>query len=139
MVKRVINGKAYNTDTATRIADNLHTVPGDLPEIAEVLYETKHGAYFLLWCNTLLECEHIKPLSDAEAQTWCENTNQEGDIVERAFGKFPEAGASETRTTLRLPGNLHQRASASAAAQGVSLNTYIRRLLERTDPRQAGE
>jgi predicted DNA binding CopG/RHH family protein len=60
-------------------------------------------------------------------------------IIERLFGVFPEAGAAETRITLRLPGNLHKRVSASAEAAKLSLNTYIMRLLERSEGRTAAQ
>lgn len=132
MVKRVINGKAYNTDTATRIDDNLHTAhPGDVPEVAKILYRTKHATFFLVISNQYIERDDIKPLSEEEARKWCENNNTDLDVMERHFGEFPEAGVSEMRTTLRMPSTLYEEASALAAAKDESLNTYIMRLLER--------
>jgi hypothetical protein len=136
-IKRVVDGKAYNTDTASFIWTNGD--PMDPPEIDEALYQTRHGAFFLWRSHTALDYEDVVPLSDEDAQKFCEIHGADVDVMERAFGAFPEAGAAETRTTLRLPGKLHQRVSASAAAAGVSVNTYIMRLLERSESHTAGQ
>jgi predicted HicB family RNase H-like nuclease len=137
MIKRVIDGKAYNTETATFLWGNGD--PNDPPDIAEGMYQTKHGAFFLVQEHLALEYANIKPMLDPEAQKWLEDHGADLDVMERAFGAFPEAGAAELRTTLRLPAALYQRVVAAANAEDVSLNTYIMRLLERSLSRTASQ
>jgi hypothetical protein len=127
--KRIINGKSYNTDTSTLA----HEVSAREDTFYEGLYQTKHGAFFLYWHDDLRDAGGIKPLSDDEAQKWLEKHAVNPAILERFFGCFPEAGASESRFTLRLPGNLYNRLCASAANAELSLNTYLMRLLERSE------
>ena len=127
--KKIINGKAYNTDTSTLV----HEVSGREDTIYDGLYQTKHGAFFLYWYDENREAGGIKPFSDDEAQKWLEKHDVAAEIIKRFFGNFPEAGASESRITLRLPGNLYNRISDSARAANLSLNTYLMRLLERSE------
>ena len=129
-LKRIIGGKTYNTDTSSLI----HEADVDPTGFRQqTLYQTPHGVFFLLWTDTDVGEAGIKPLSDTEAQEWLERMEAPAAVIEGVFGTFPEAGAAETRITLRLPGNLHQRISASAEAASLSLNTHIMRLLERSE------
>lgn len=132
--KRIINGKSYNTETSTLV----HEVSGREESNYDGLYQTKHGAFFLWWYDVAREASGIKPMSDDEAQKWLERLDVPAALLEQYFGDFPEAGASESRITLRLPGNLYKRVSASAAAANLSLNTYLMRLLERSESPNVG-
>lgn len=128
--KRIIDGKTYNTETATLV----YEVPRheDHP-LYDGLYQTKHGAFFLYWYDMDREAGDIKPFSDEDAQRWLEKHGAPASVIEQYIGAMPEAGAAETRLTLRLPGNLYHRVVASAAAAEVSVNTHIMRLLERSE------
>jgi hypothetical protein len=97
------------------------------------LYQTKHGAFFACWWHEDSGAAGINPLSDDEAQKWLEDHGAKASLIEKYFGEFPEGGAAESRITLRLPGNLYQQVLASATARNESLNTYIMRLLERSE------
>jgi predicted HicB family RNase H-like nuclease len=133
--KRIIDGKSYNTDTAALV----HEWRNDPTEMQyEGLYQTKHGAFFLSWYDDFHEAGGIKPMSDDEAQKWLEKRDASAAVIEQYFGTFPEAGAAESRITLRLPGNLFNRVSASATAAKLSMNTYIMRVLERSESRTIG-
>jgi HicB-like protein involved in pilus formation len=129
-IKRIIGGKTYNTDTSSLIHET-DVDPAGLRR--QALYQTRHGAFFLFWADTEIGEGGLKPLSDSEALEWLERVDVDAAVIEGVFGAFPEAGAAEVRTTLRLPGNLHQRVSASAEAAKLSLNTYIMRLLESSE------
>jgi predicted HicB family RNase H-like nuclease len=131
--KRIINGKSYNTETSTLV----HSVSARNDMVFDGLYQTKHGAFFLYWYDEDREAGGIKPMSDDDAQRWLEKHDADAVIIERYFGTFPEAGAAESRITLRLPGNLYNRVAASAAAANLSMNTYLMRLLERSETRTA--
>lgn len=46
-MKKVINGKMYNTETAKALATSYHGTPGDFSYYEETLYKKKTGEYFL--------------------------------------------------------------------------------------------
>jgi predicted HicB family RNase H-like nuclease len=126
--KRIIDGKAYNTETAVIV----WAVEDEGPfSGGSGLYRTKHGAFFLAWESAEFDASGIKPLTDEQALQWLELHDASADLLEQLFGPFPEGGAAEVRVSLRLPGTLHQQMVAAAAAQGVSLNTYAMRALQR--------
>ncbi len=126
-IKRIIDGKAYNTETASLVHE--HSARDDT--VYHGLYQTKHGAFFEWAYDSNWGNGDVKPLSDDEARSWLEKFRAPTDVIERYCGPFPEGGASETRITLRLPGNLYNRLTAAASAVDVSLNTYVMRQLER--------
>lgn len=94
MVK-IIDGKRYNTDTATEI---LHYWNGlstsDFRNVSETLYITKNGNYFL--CgeggpmskyavsngNTTSGSSDIIPLTKEQAFEWCESFGNAKDTEE---------------------------------------------------------
>ena len=98
MVKRIIDGQTYDTETATLVHNR--TWAGDL--VYEGLYQTRHGAFFLWWYDD--DVGDIKPMSDEEAQKWLETHGDAVAALEQFFGDFPEAGAAERRITLPPPG-----------------------------------
>lgn len=126
-MKRIIDGKTYNTDTATRVAEGGPPDPSDLA--GWELYQTRHGAFFMVTVDHDGEDMRIKPYGDDEAQKFLEK--HANHVLEEVFGPFPEAGASERRLTIRVPGNLADRVEAVAKARGLSLNSYAMRCLER--------
>ena len=123
-MKRIMDGKTYNTDTATRVA-----LGG--PEWSEAsweLYQTRHGAFFMVSTDHDGASQTLRPLEDAEAQAFMEK--HANNLVEQVFGPFPEAGAAEKRLTIRIPGNLADRIEAAAKNKGLSLNSYAMRCFE---------
>jgi hypothetical protein len=116
-MKRIIDGKAYNTDTATMIVwtEDVN------------LYQNRHGAFFLLGADEY--GAGIRPLTDPEAQAWLEK--YANHLVEQYFGAMPEGGAAERRLTIRVPVNLADRVEKAAEAKGLSLNSYAMRCFER--------
>lgn len=128
-MKRIVDGKTYNTDTATKID---HKWDERHPEAFDILYQTRHGAFFRYYggeTNYGDPFEVVKPLSPVEAQAWLEDGNFV-DHIERLFGEQPEAGESESRITVRIPDSLKARIEALAHANGQSLNAWIMRCLE---------
>src|SRR5450631_2615497 len=97
--KRIIDGKTYNTETATHVAgwDDM-----DGPyEGGAHLYQTRFGAFFLyVW--DMEGRERITPCTPEEARTWLEK-HQYVEQIEKLFGQMPEAGSGETKFTLRMP------------------------------------
>jgi hypothetical protein len=130
--KRIIDGKTYNTETATLV----HAVDNDhgLPERGEHLYQNRFGAFFLYayldgWGED--DYEKITPLSPDEAREWLEkNAQWRPEIIETLFGEMPEAGMNEVKFTLRLPESLRGRLARKAKENEQSLNAWIVRCLE---------
>ncbi len=133
--KRIIDGKTYNTETATELAGWDETAEEYPVTHGEYLYRSRFGAFFLYtygddgpdgpW-------QDLKPYSPDEAREWLEKYRADDvDLYESLFGKMPEAGSGETKFTLRLPDNLRYRLAARAKANGQSLNAWMIRCLER--------
>lgn len=133
--KRIIDGKTYNTETATQLAgwddDNSETGPFDS---GTYLYQTRFGAFFLYSYfegDGEDDFERIEPFTPEQAREWLEkNQSWNVELIERLFGQMPEAGSGEIKFTLRLPESLRDRLAAKAKANDQSLNAWIVRCLE---------
>jgi hypothetical protein len=126
--KRIIDGRTYNTETATLLGQwQLDNAP-----LVEALFKTRYGAYFLYNCRDDIPHTWIKPLEEGAARKWLEDCCP-GDTAtwEREFGEAPEAGDPEARVTLRIPETLRKRVAVLAEERQQSLNAWIQRCLER--------
>ena len=135
-MKRVINGKLYNTDTAVELACYEANVTDSLNYITERLYRKRTGEYFIHgeggartryaaatsngWS---LGGEAIFPLTDAEAREWAEQ-HLPGDEFERIFSAVPEDGA-----TVKTSFDLAPKLQDVAAERGVSRRAVIEELI----------
>lgn len=101
-MKKIINGKKYDTDTAASIAEaSWGGGYSDFHWTSETLYKKRTGEYFLFgeggpasgyaknegfgWCAG----EEIRPMTEAEAKDWAEQ-HMDADDYEAAFGPVPE-------------------------------------------------
>jgi hypothetical protein len=132
--KRIIDGKTYNTETATEIAgvdNDDYSVPY---EAGAYLYQTRFGAFFLFSyyeAHREDDYEKIEPFTPDQARDWLEkNVSHRVDLIEKLFGTMPEAGSGESKFTLRMPDSLRDRLAALAKANDQSLNAWIVRCLE---------
>lgn len=103
-MKAVIDGKLYNTQTATMLSAYSNGLGDrDFTHLSEELYRTKNGSYFLAGdggpqtkyaesCGNNSVCggEKITPLTEQEAREWMEAHADADDYV-AAFGEPPEA------------------------------------------------
>lgn len=136
-MKRIIDGKTFNTETATRVAG----APEDYhhPEEFDLLYQTRHGAFFRHYgglTNQRDDYEVLKPTTPEEAKAWLES-HDFVDEIEALFGEQPEAGEAESRITVRIPDSLKTRIEGLAAANKQSMNAWIMRCLETCADAQA--
>lgn len=102
-MKKIINGRMYNTDTATFIANYDNGCSrGDFNYIAEELYRKRTGEYFLLGsggamtgyrvscgCDSYCGSTQIIPLTDEEAKEWLE-AHADADAYIKCFGEPEE-------------------------------------------------
>lgn len=101
-MKKIINGKKYDTDTARKLASYGNgLLPNDFRCIEESLYQKKTGEYFLygeggpmtkyaVSCgnNSTTGSSMITPISEAEARAWVEE--HANDLYEEIFGAVEE-------------------------------------------------
>jgi hypothetical protein len=86
-MKRIIEGVAYDTDTATSIASGSHN--HELSDAHWTLYKTRHGAFFEVVAGHDGVVEGFYPLTNKQAGKFVEvNANH---LVEAYFGSMPEA------------------------------------------------
>jgi len=97
-MKKVINGKTYDTTTATLIGSTSYGCPGDLDYWAEQLFRKRTGEFFLHGVggpasrysrktgqNQWSGGAAIRPLSLTDAQDWAERYLDAADY-DRVFG-----------------------------------------------------
>ena len=101
-MKKIINGKMYNTDTAECIGADAFSTPRDFKYWREKLYRKHSGELFLYGIGGALTkygrrvgengyCggEDITPLTEDAAKTWAEE-HLDADRYEAIFGAVPE-------------------------------------------------
>ena len=156
MIKQVIDGKTYNTETARRLAtvelmgyrtDQRGRFTTNTPKKvgSTSLYETGGGGYFLvrdydptsdiadpdLAGQLRIHDRGVIPLKREEALGWAESKALDSDKIEEMFGKVAEAGDETGAILLRVPRTLKLAIEKSAAVAGVSTNTWLTRCAER--------
>lgn len=103
-MKKIIDGKLYNTATADEIAvwENFQNC-SDFRYCSEALYKTKKGNYFLFCEGGPLSkysesgggstwgITKITTLGIEEAKSWCITKEINVGIIEAEFGEFEEA------------------------------------------------
>ena len=105
-MKRVINGKLYNTETAEEVFTwENHYYRNDFHYCEETLYRTQKGAFFVageggpmskyavpVGSNGSGGGDGLEVLSDAEALAWLEEKEADVETIERVFpGRIEEA------------------------------------------------
>jgi hypothetical protein len=104
-MKRIIGGKIYNTDTATRIAEFSNgCYGGDFHKVEETLYRTKKGAWFLEYCggalskysrslgnNSSTGSHGLQALASDEAYAWLEERERTAAIEAHFAAHISEA------------------------------------------------
>lgn len=139
-MKKIINGKRYDTDTAKRVAIWEHSNRRDFNFVSEQLYRKTTGEYFLygeggaaskyaesLGQNTWGGGEKIIPLSFEAAQAWAEK-HLDGEEYEAIFGAITE-DASKKNVCLSLPVDKIEIAKRRASEAGMTISDYIASLI----------
>ncbi|MBQ1195338.1 MAG: hypothetical protein IIX44_03760 [Clostridia bacterium] len=100
-MKMIINGKKYDTETATAVGMWDNERYGDFTHCREELHRKRTGEYFLYGQggpmskysrsngNTTSGADDIIPLTEAEARAWAEK-KLSADEYEKIFGEVEE-------------------------------------------------
>lgn len=142
VMKRIINGVTYNTETATLIAEVTFTDEGSGTVTEAALYQNRAGVYFDVdTITTKYRARHgdaqervgyewYEVGDAAAARAWTEK--YEMTIVRDIEDMPPEAEPGEKLATLyvRLPPSLKIAVEEKAKAVGLSVNVFALRCLE---------
>lgn len=134
-MKKIINGKVYDTEKAAQKASYNNGRYGDFAYLSETLYLKKTGEYFLhgeggaqtryagRTGNMYHDGEAIVPVSYQEAKEWAEK-HLSGAEYEAIFGEVVEEGGKEA-VTLYLPSALLARLRREAQEKGVNIGAIV--------------
>ncbi len=140
-MKKIINGKVYDTDKAERVGEWDNGKWDDrLYRCCEDLYRKRTGEFFLygyggpgskysVSCgnNSWSGGEKIIPLSYEAAQEWAEE-HLDGDDYEEIFGEISEDDNRAT-ITISISASAIERAKREASKAQTSLSAYIESLI----------
>lgn len=140
-MKKVINGKVYDTDKASEIGSTSGGAEQstDLHYWEEVLYKKRTGEYFLYCFGGALShygirkgrsCgsgEHIKPLSYDKAKEWAEKALS-GDKWIEEFGE-PEESTERHTLNISITAGAVEIVKRAAQKAGKSVSEMIETLI----------
>jgi len=139
-MKKYINGKKYDTDTAKRIGEDSYSNRSDFNFWEETLYQKRTGEFFLMgeggacskyaeyvgqnsWCGG----NKIIPLSFESAREWVEK-HLDADQYEALFGAIEETDERQP-VTFSLPTDAIDGLKRMAAQTGKSQSVIITELI----------
>lgn len=136
-MKKIINGKRYDTDTAKKMAVWKNAGGWrDFDHIEETLYKKSTGEFFIFGeggantkysviegSNSWTGGSRFMPLTYADAKEWAE-THLDGDEFEAIFGEVEES--SETvQTAFSAKAHEVELIKRKASEAGMNLSEYI--------------
>ena len=135
-MKKVINGKRYDTETAQAMGEFEYSTSGDFHHWYECLYRKKTGEYFLYGSggpmskyaeqtglNNWSGGEAITPLTYKEAQQWAEEYLS-GEDYEEIFGEVDESLESIS-VAYRIPAAAAALITREAEKTGKAQSTVV--------------
>lgn len=137
-MKKIINNKVYDTETAQELASWANTWDTrDFHHVCETLYRKRTGEFFLcgeggpmtqyartIGQNEWLGGEKIFPLSAENARKWAEEHLDADDYIE-LFGEPKESPDERVTLCVQIPADLDTLIRRQAAERGISLSAYI--------------
>lgn len=139
-MKKIINGKLYDTTTARCLGSDSYSNRRDFHYWSEELYVKRTGEYFLygeggpmsryaetVGQNEWSGGEKIIPLSLDKARKWAEE-HLSADEYEEAFG-LPDEDAEDVVLYVKVPAVLMANLKARAAEDGKSVTEIVNSIL----------
>lgn len=141
-MKKIIDGRRYDTETAKLIGEDSYSNPSDFNYWSEDLYQKKTGEFFLYgeggartkyaqaidsnsWCGG----ERIMPLSFQEAREWVEK-HLDADTYEEVFGPVAEDD-SKRALNLSISTSIADTLKRMAAESGRTQSDIVAELIEK--------
>jgi hypothetical protein len=142
-MKKIINGRRYDTETATKVAEAYAAVPAnDFNWWHEELFQKRTGEFFIggyggpmtryavkSGDNTWGWGEKIIPLTVEAATEWAEK-NLDADEYEELFGASSEDDTKKV-VAYSLPCNLIDKVKRISAERGASFSDIVAEAIER--------
>lgn len=135
-MKKIINGKLYNTDTAKRLGEWVNDITDNLNWVSETLYQKQRGEFFLhgeggprskyaesIGQGSWSSGEKIIPLSYDAAQAWAEE-HLDADTYQAFFGQIEDDDRT-VRMLISMPASVAERVKREAAQAGMATSAYI--------------
>lgn len=140
-MRKIINGKAYDTDKATEVGESTNGYgPSDFKYEVETLYRKRTGEYFLHGYGHAMSryaeahgdnCwgpgERIIPMSYEGAMKWAEE-RLDAEEYEREFGVVDDEG-DVVAVSFRVPSAAKAALDRECSRTGESQSAIISRLL----------
>ena len=126
-MKKIINGKVYDTATAQKIAEWEINLPTDINYLCESLYLKKTGEYFIFGSGGA----NTRYAAVSGSGNFRPGEHLDGNTYEAIFGDVVEDDGSITLTTLRLPSALVETVRRRAIENGVTMTAYIQAAIEK--------
>ena len=141
-MKKVLNGKLYDTDKAQRLAnwENIQDCRS-FNHLEETLYRKRTGEYFLHGCgeartkyakryedNMWGHGEDIIPVSVENARSWAEE-HLDADDYEKIFGPVSE-DEEDILITFKASATQDRKLADMAAERGTSKSELLRSLID---------
>lgn len=141
-MKKIINGKVYDTSTAKELGSWSNMADyGNFSQFSETLYRKKTGEFFLHGeggpmtkyavaegSNSWRGGSRIMPMSFSEAKEWAEE-HLDGDEFESIFGAVAE-DESRVQVCCSLSAATVETIKRKAAELGISASAYIDQLVK---------
>ena len=139
-MKKIIDGKLYNTQTAKLLGEDSYSHPGDLAHWSEELYQKRTGEFFLYgWGgpmsryaqttgqNEWSSGEQIQPLTAENARQWAEQ-HLGADEYESIFGEIAEDD-SKKNVTLSIAQDAIELLARMAAETGKTRSELVEEMI----------
>ena len=140
-MKKIINGKLYDTDTAALVGEWDNGLYGDrLNQCYEELYRKRTGEYFLHgWGGPMTKYsvsvgnnewsggEVIIPLTVQSAMEWAQE-KLSGEDYQKIFGEIEEDDTKQA-VTLSISVSNYRKAKRAAEIKGVTISALVDDLL----------
>ena len=140
-MKKIIEGKKYDTETAQKCGAKKYGNYGDIKFIWETLYKKRTGEFFLhceggaatkygekVGTNAWESGELIDPLSYEEAMDWAEE-NLSGDEYEMIFGEVPEDDSTSVLSA-RIATSTIEKLKRFQSASGEKMGSIVEKAID---------
>ena len=139
-MKKIINGRKYDTETAQLVGEWSEGYRNDFAYIEETLYRKRTGEYFLYGYGGPMSRyarrvaggnfaggEEIAPMSYDEARMWAER-HMDPDAYEEEFGEVEEGGEA-VAVTVRISAAARAKLQRESSRTGESQADIVDRLI----------